>query len=120
MHNIILLVFFSLSSLLIQAQSIDRIEAIIGDEMVLTSDFESQYLQYLIQGNPRSESVRCEIIEDIFFQKLLVNQAKLDSIVVSEEEIDIEVNKRLDYFISQLGSLEEVERYFGKSKIEIR
>jgi peptidyl-prolyl cis-trans isomerase SurA len=46
-------------------------------------------------------------------------QAKLDSLVVSNEEVEIEINKRLTYFESQLGSVEKVEEYFGKSKDEI-
>ena len=110
---------FSLFGLIINAQSIDKVQAIIGDEIVLTSDFEAQYLQYLSQGNQRSEQVKCEIIEDILFQKLLVNQAKIDSIVVNDEDVDDEINKRLNYFESQLGSIKEVEKYFKKSKVEI-
>jgi peptidyl-prolyl cis-trans isomerase SurA len=53
------------------------------------------------------------------FQKLLINQAKLDSLNVSDEEVETEINKRLTYFESQLGSVEKVEDYFGKSKAEI-
>ncbi|MBU46843.1 MAG: hypothetical protein CMD28_05360 [Flavobacteriales bacterium] len=101
------------------AQSIDKIEAIIGDEIVLTSEIESQYLQYLSQNYTNSEEVKCEIIEDILFQKLLVNQAKMDSVVVNDEDIESEITKRMYYFKSQLGSTEKVEEYFGKSKIEI-
>ena len=115
--QVILCVLFVLS---INAQSIDRIEAIIGDEIVLTSDFESQYLQYLSEGNIRSEQVRCEIIEDILFQKLLVNQAKRDSIEISDEQVESEIDKRLNYFEKQLGSIDKVEEYFGKEKIEIK
>ena len=119
MYKVIRIVFFALLVLSVDAQSIDMVEAIIGDEIVLTSDIESQYLQYLSQGNMESELVKCEIIEDILFQKILVNQAKLDSIVVSDEDIDSEINKRLDYFESQLGSIEMVEEYFGNPKLEI-
>ena len=111
MNNIFRIVVFSFIVLTVNAQSVEKIEAIIGDEIVLTSDIESQYLQYLSQGNVRSEIVKCEITEDILFQKLLVNQAKLDSIEISEEEVD--------YFESQLGSIQKVEEYFGKSKMEI-
>jgi len=101
------------------SQSIDRIEAIIGDEILLTSDIESQYLQYLLQGGDKSFNVRCEIIEDLLFQNLLIHQAKIDSINVSSEEISQEINKRLLYFESQLGSINNVEDYFGKSMLDI-
>ena len=101
------------------AQSIDKIQAIIGDEIILTSEIESQYLQYLSQNYTNSEEVKCEIIEDILFQNLLVNQAKIDSVVINDEDIESEITKRMYYFESQLGSTEKVEEYFGKSKVEI-
>jgi peptidyl-prolyl cis-trans isomerase SurA len=101
------------------AQSVDKIEAVLGDEIILTSEIESQYLQYLSQGNIKSLEIKCQIIEDLLFQKLLINQAKWDSLVVSSEEVETEINKRLSYFESQLGSVKKVEDYFGKSKAEI-
>lgn len=119
MKKIFNVVIFSFLVLNISAQSIDKVEAIIGDEIVLTSDIESQYLQYLSQENIQSEEVKCEIIEDILFQKLLINQAKMDSVVVTDEDIATEIDKRLNYFESQLGSIEKVEAYFGKLKAEI-
>ena len=114
--NLLLISLFAIGA---NAQSIDKVEAIIGDEIVLTSEVESQYLQYLSQGNSKSDAIKCEIIEDLLFQKLLINQAKLDSVVVTDEEVDGEITKRLTYFESQLGSVEKVEEYFGKLKVEI-
>jgi peptidyl-prolyl cis-trans isomerase SurA len=114
--NVIIFSFFAITT---NAQSIDRVEAIIGDEIVLRSDIESQYSQYISQGNLKSEKVKCEMIEDILFQKLLVNQAKIDSVIVTDEDIDSEIEKRINYFESQLGSVEKVEEYFGKSRVEI-
>ena len=116
MKNIFKIFFFTTISLNIHAQSIDRVEAVIGDEIILTSDIESQYLQYLSQGNIDSEQVKCEIIEDILFQKLLVCQAKIDSVEVSNDEIETEISKRLNYFENQLGSFEKVEEYLVRQK----
>ena len=113
---IIILAVFNLPLL---GQSVDKIEAVLGNEIILTSEIESQYLQYLSEGNINSLEIRCQIIEDLLFQKLLINQAKLDSIVVSNEEVETEINKRLTYFESQLGSVKKVEDYFGKTKTEI-
>ena len=90
--NVIIFSFFAITT---NAQSIDRVEAIIGDEIVLRSDIESQYSQYISQGNLKSEKVKCEMIEDILFQKLLVNQAKIDSVIVTDEDIDSEIEKSL-------------------------
>ena len=120
MNKIYYFLLLTLTSFSLSAQSIDKIEAVLGDEIILTSEIESQYLQYLSQGNIKSTEIRCQIVEDLLFQKLLVNQAKLDSLVVSNDEVEDEVNKRLSYFETQLGSLEKVEDYFGKSKANIK
>ena len=119
MTKIYLFLILTAFNFTLLAQPVDKIEAILGDEIILTSEIESQYLQYLSQGNTKSSEIRCQIIEDLLFQKLLINQAKLDSLVVSNEEVETEINKRVSYFESQLGSVEKVEDYFGKSKAEI-
>ena len=120
MNKIYYFLLLALTSFSLSAQSIDKIEAVLGDEIILTSEIESQYLQYLSQGNIKSIEIRCQIVEDLLFQKLLVNQAKLDSLVVSNDEVEDEVSKRLSYFESQLGSVQKVEDYFGKSKANIK
>ena len=120
MNKIYYFLLLTLTSFSLSAQSIDKIEAVLGDEIILTSEIESQYLQYLSQGNIKSTEIRCQIVEDLLFQKLLVNQAKLDSLVVSNDEVEDEVNKRLSYFETQLGSVQKVEDYFGKSKVNIK
>ena len=113
-YTLLLSVFISFG------QTIDRVEAIIGDEILLLSEIETQYLQYLSQGNVESLSIKCEIIEDLLFQKLLVNQANVDSVEISDEEVRSEINKRINYFESQLGSISKVENYFGKIIVEIK
>ena len=119
MNKIYYFLLLSLTVFSLSGQSVDKIEAIIGDEIILTSEIESQYLQYLSQGNTKSNEIRCQIVEDLLFQKLLVNQAKLDSLIVSDDEVQVEVSKRLSYFESQLGSVQSVEDYFGKPKANI-
>ena len=98
------------------SQSIDKIEAIIGSEMLLTSDIENQYNQFLSQGMIDTENVRCDIVNDLLFQNLLVHHAKIDSTInVSNDDVDQEVNKRITYFEGELGSLKKVEDYFKRS-----
>jgi len=103
------------------AQSIDKIEAIIGSEILLTSDIENQYNQFLSQGIINTGDIRCDIIKDLLFQNLLVHHAKIDSnIEVSVDDVTQEVNKRITYFEGQLGSLEKVEEYFKRSVESIK
>ena len=120
MNKLYYIIILVLTNFSLSAQSIEKIEAVIGDEIILTSEIESQYLQYLSQGNASSNEIKCQIMEDLLFQKLLVNQAKFDSLVVSNDEVEDEVSKRLYYFESQLGSTQKVEEYFGKSKANIK
>ena len=119
MNNFLKTIAISLISLNINAQTIDKIEALIGEEIVLSSDIESQYLQYTLQANQKSLQSKCEIIEDILFHKLLIHKAKIDSVEVTNEEVESEIYTRLNYFENQLGSIEKVEEYFGKNKMEI-
>ena len=120
MKRIIILAFLSFLSFTSYTQIVDEIIAVVGDEVVLASDIETQYLQYLSQGYTDSEDVRCQIIEDVLYQKLLVHQAKLDSIDVSEDDVNQELDRRLSAFISELGSQESLEEYFKKSISELK
>jgi len=119
MIRIILLYCLFSISLEVTSQTIDKVVAVIGDEIVLYSDIESQIIQYAGQGNYSSE-MRCVVIEDLLKQSILIHYAKLDSIEVNKDEIDSEVEKRYKYFEDQLGSQLKVELYFDKSIIEIK
>ena len=105
-----------------EAQVIDRIVAIVGQNIILQSDIESQYLQYRLQGGIKgsASTIRCEILEDLMFQKLMLNQAEMDSITVTDEQVNADVDRWISYFISQVGSQENLEKYYKKSMQEIR
>ena len=119
--RIYILIAFMLFSIQSFAQKeIDGVRAIIGNEIILTSDIETQYQQYLAQGYTNREKIKCRIIEDLLYQNLLLNQAKIDSLEISEQEIDSELEKRIRYFIGQVGSKEKLEEFYGKSIIEIK
>ena len=112
--NAVIILFFV--NTLLFAQSIDKIEAIVGSEILLTSDIENQYNQFLSQGIVNTGNIRCEIVQDLLFQNLLVHHAKIDSTIeVLNDDVVNEVNKRIVYFEGQLGSLEKVEKYFKRN-----
>lgn len=118
----IFVIFFSFSLKAQEMQTIDRIVAVVGQNIILQSDIESQYLQYRLQGGIKgsASSIRCEILEDLMFQKLMLNQAEMDSITVTDEQVNSEVDRLISYFISQLGSQENLEKYYKKTMSEIR
>jgi len=94
--------------------------AVVGDEKILQSDIENLYLQYRAEGVRSSGNLKCQILEEHLTQSLLLNQAKIDSIVVSESQVELQLDARLDYFINQVGSQERLEQYFNKTILEIK
>lgn len=103
-------------------QILDQIVAVVGKEVILKSDIETQYLQFRMQGyiEGSKESIKCDILKDLIFQKLLLNQAEIDSIVVGESQVDQEMDRRFRYFIQQFGSQEKLEEYYDKSVDEFK
>lgn len=105
-----------------EPQIIDRVVAVVGQNIILQSDIEAQYIQYRLQGGIKgsASSIRCEILEDLMFQKLMLNQAEMDSITVTDEQVDAEVDRLIRYFMAQLGSQENLEKYYKKTLPEIK
>jgi peptidyl-prolyl cis-trans isomerase SurA len=99
---------------------IDKIVAQIGDEIILLSSLQEQRLQLIqsgIEGNTLSD---CAFLEEFMFEKLLINQAKIDSIEVPDEMVNQEMEQRLDYIAKQIGSIEKLEEFYGKSVARIK
>ena len=105
-----------------EAKIIDQVVAVVGQNIVLESDIENQYYQYRMQSGAIAggSSVRCQMLETMLFQKLLLNQAEIDSVEVTDSEVQAEMERRLRFFIAQLGSRERFEEYYGKSVEEFR
>jgi len=104
-----------------QDEVIDRIAGVVGDQIILQSDIENQYLQLKAQGyRGNEEKIKCSILEDQLAQKLLLNQAKVDSIEITEGQVEMELNRRLQAFINQIGSEKQLEDYYQKSILEIK
>lgn len=104
-----------------QEQIIDEVVAVVGGNFVLQSDIEAQYLQFRMQGNVTdARAIRCQILEDMLFQKLLLNQAELDSVQVTEDQIEQTMDARFRYYIQQFGSQEKLEAFYKKPLLQIR
>ncbi len=99
---------------------IDRIVGVVGDFHILQSDIEQQYLQMKMSGMYLSPNVRCDIFNQFVEQKLLMAQSKIDSIEVGPDQVELQMGQRLDYFIGQFGSEDEMESYFNKSIFDIK
>ena len=99
---------------------IDGIIATVGDKIILKSEIESQVVSLKTQGVIIDDVARCQLLEELLFQKLLINQAEIDSVMVSDAQVESEMNRRLSYFISQVGSEKRLEQYYKKTIVEIK
>ena len=101
-------------------ETIDKIVAIVGDKIIMLSDVETQYWQLIMQGEKPTDELKCNVLEELLLQKMLLTQAENDSLVVSDSQVEGEIDRRLRYFIQQLGSPEALEKYYNKTIPEIK
>jgi len=99
---------------------IDEVIWIVGDEAILRSEVEEERLRAQYEGQQLNGDPYCIIPEQMAIQKLFLHQALLDSVEASESNVSHQVDMRLNYYISQIGSKEKMEEYFRKSQSEIR
>lgn len=123
MLNRLFIFFIGISFLpttLVSQQVIDQVVGIVGRNIILKSDLESAKNQYLSSGFPAKDQLDCILYEELLYQKLLLHQAELDSVEISEAQIQQELDRRISYFISQIGSVEQLEKFYQKSLIQIK
>lgn len=102
------------------AKLADKIVGQIGDEIVLLSDIKARELQMLQNGEPIDANTECLILEELLFEKLLVNQAKIDSIEVPDDMVNQEMEARINQIAAQMGGVEKLEDFYGKSVAQIK
>lgn len=122
--TIILLIFSCLPFSFLQAQStVDEIIAIIGKEIIMRSDLETEYANYAAQYNAlgADEDIRCTIFEHLVRQKLYEHQADVDSIVISDQEVEARVAYKINYWLAQVGgNAKIIEDAYNKTMDEIK
>lgn len=99
---------------------IDEVIWIVGDEAILRSEVEEERLRAQYEGQQMAGDPYCIIPEQLAIQKLFLHQAELDSIEVNESTVSHQVDMRINYYLSQIGSKEKMEEYFRKTTSEIR
>lgn len=104
-----------------QKQVVDELIANVGTEIVLLSDLEEQYSLLLAQQGTLPPDARCAILEQLLTQKLLVNQAKLDSVEVSDDEVEAQLNARIEQILSYMNNdVRQFEEYYGQTIAEVK
>ena len=103
-----------------QGTTIDKVVAQVGDNVILLSEIQSQKLQAIQAGMEITSEIDCQILEEIMFQYLLLNQAKLDSIEISDSQVDAEMENRLRVIENQIGGRQQMEEFYGKTVTQIK
>ncbi|MEZ2338106.1 peptidylprolyl isomerase [Mucilaginibacter sp. RCC_168] len=101
-------------------RTLDKIAAIVGNSPILQSDIETQYARFLFEGNQPDASVKCRVLQSLLTQKLLAQQAAIDSIEVKEDEVDNNVDRRMREMTQRAGGQEKLEAFLGKSVIQYK
>ncbi len=120
-----MLLFLTISAgreALLNAQPlVESIAAVAGNEVIYLSDLEATVADLRRTGNrtPHDE-LRCKVFQEMLISKLFVDQARIDSIEVTDDAIEGELNMRMNDAIRRAGSQEALEEYFKKSMLEIR
>jgi peptidyl-prolyl cis-trans isomerase SurA len=103
-----------------QNVNIDKVVAVVGNSAILKSDLYNQKRQLESQGVTFGPNPLCGLLDDMLYQKLLFNQAVIDSIEVSDMQVEQVLERRLRFFIQQIGSREQLEAYYGKTIDELK
>ena len=99
-----------------QDKVVDQIVAVVGSNPILKSDIEVQAIEMQARGVTTQGDAKCEILERLLEQKLLLAEAELDTlIIVSDNQINQKMDYQMNYYIQNIGSEKEVEKYFNKS-----
>ncbi len=102
-------------------QTIDKVIAKVGSEIILYSDWKEQ-TSYIKEKQAYNEKLDdCAILENILIQKFMVHQAKLDSIEVNDEDVENQLNSRLEQILQYMGNdNQKFEEYYGQTVAEVR
>ena len=103
-----------------QKKNLDKVVAVVGSNIILLSDLNQQYAMYLNSGNPADEKIKCIYLQQMLIQKLLKQQAEIDSILVDDAQVDDELDRRMRYQVSRMGGQERLETMLNKSLLQYK
>lgn len=109
------LILLSLNTSAQEQVNIDKIIVKVDDYIVLKSDLEKAYLEFLSRGEFRGSNAKCQVLEQLVVNKMLVAKSVIDSVEVSDAEVQGNLSRRMEYMVSQVGSPDEIEKFYGKT-----
>ena len=96
-----------------QGVSIDKIIARVDNHYILNSELEEMYTQYKAEGRAAPE--KCQLLESLIINKMLLAKAEIDSVVVEDKEVDGELDAKMGYMVQRFGSEKNIVEAYGKS-----
>lgn len=113
-NNLGLLLVLFIGVSVAHAQEIsDKRIVTVGNEIILESELTAQIIQLKQQGVSINEAIVCQVLDQMILQAMLVNQAKIDTLEVSDEQVEAELAQKINYFIQQFGGQEKLEAFYG-------
>jgi peptidyl-prolyl cis-trans isomerase SurA len=109
------LIFCQICLASIAQQNIDKTIAVVGKYIVLRSELERELKGMATNGVKITDSLRCSMLDELMYQKLLLAQADKDSVRVKDEQVESELDRRMNYYLGQFGSEEKFEAFYGKT-----
>ena len=96
---------------------VDKSVAVVGNEMITLSDVEAQVQAMRAQGMPAN---RCEILESFMQTKLLIAQARVDSLVINQDQANAQLEQYVAEMLTRAGGEDELAGYLGKPLYKLR
>ena len=112
---VLIIIALGLNASAQQEKVLEEIVAVVGDNIILKTELETEYLQALETMEIYEGDLKCEILNQLIIQKLYLHKADVDSVYADDSRVEAEVERRIQYYASQLGSEARLEKYLGKS-----
>src|SRR5258705_12408962 len=95
----------------------DKITGIVGDRIILQSDIKNSIADISRQGGTLPDNAECLLMDQAIVSKVMMLQAEKDSLPVTDEEVEAELDQKIRYYINQLGSQDALEQMAGKNHL---
>lgn len=119
--SVVVLVGFAQLAMAQPGTMVDKIVAKVDNHIILHSDVEFAYFDLASRGELIGEDPRCQVLESLITQKMLLAVAEIDSVEVFDAEVNMQLERRMQYFIAQSGgSADALEEYYGKPLEQIQ
>ena len=116
----LLLGFTAMAQSTAKKVTIDKIAAVVGDRIILESDIKNAISDIARQGGTVPDNALCMLMEQAVVSKVLMLQAEKDSLPVSDDDVEAELDQKIRYYVNQLGSVSALEEMAGKSVYQIK